>query len=75
MRFFEIICPNCRHQFVWLEQSYGNGYIYKRKGHDEELDSTVCPKCNIRMVVLKDSFTGLDITDESIDIVDGIRGI
>ena len=75
MRFFELICPNCRHQFVWLEHSHYSGYIYRRKGHNEELESTICPKCNIKIAVLKDSSSGLDITDESIEIADIMRGI
>ena len=76
MRFFELICPNCGHQFVWLEHSYSSGnIIYRRKGHDEELEGTVCPKCNIKIAVLKESSTGLDISDDSIEIADIIRGI
>ena len=51
--FFELICPNCKHQFVWLEHTYqGSIYkFYRRKEYDEMLESTTCPKCNIEMAV------------------------
>ncbi len=75
--FFEIICPNCKHQFVWLEHTYkGSIYkLYRRRGYDEILESTTCPKCNIEMAVLKNSFSGIDIRNESIEIACIVRGI
>ena len=75
-RFFEIICPNCGHQFVWLEHSCGSSYkIYRRQGFDEELESTKCPKCDFEMAVLKNSSTGIDISDPSLEVLAVIRGI
>ena len=75
--FSEIECPNCKHHFVWLEHTYkGSSYtVYRRKGHDEILESTLCPKCSFEMVVLKDSCIGIDVKDESIEIASTIRGI
>ena len=75
--FLEIICPNCKHKFMWLENTYkGTSYaVYRRKGHKEMLESTSCPKCNIEMVVLKDSCSGIDIRDDSIEIASILRGI
>ena len=35
----------------------------------------VCPNCDIEMVVLKDSSTGIDIRDESIEVSGVVRGI
>lgn len=75
--FREIECPNCQYQFVWMEHTY-NGSIYKvyrRKGCDEMLESTKCPKCNTEMVVLKNSHIGVDINDESIEVATILRGI
>ena len=75
--FLEITCPNCKHKFMWLESTYnGSSYpVYRRKGYNEILESTVCPKCNIEMVVLKDSCNGIDISDDSIEIASILRGI
>lgn len=75
--FLELTCPNCRHQFIWLEHTYkGSIYtVYKRIGYDEILESTLCPKCNIEMVVLKDSHIGIDIRDKSIEVAGTLRGI
>lgn len=75
--FLEITCPNCRHHFVWLEHSYkGSSYtVYRRRGYDEILESTLCPKCNIEMAVLKDSCSGIDVRDKSIEVASTIRGI
>ncbi len=75
--FREIECPNCQHQFVLMEHTY-NGSIYKiyrRKGYNEELESTTCPKCNTEMVVLKDLHAGIDINDDSIEVASVLRGI
>lgn len=75
--FREVTCPNCGHQFVYLENSYkGSIYpLYSRRGYNEKLESTICPKCSIEMVVLKDSSTGIDIRDDSIEVVTVVRGI
>lgn len=75
--FKEIICPNCGHQFVWLEYAEkGSSFIvYCRKGMDEELLSTSCPNCKIEMVILNDSHVGVDIRSESIDVAGTVRGL
>ena len=39
------------------------------------LESTSCPKCNVEMLVLKDSHIGIDINDKSIEVASTIRGI
>lgn len=75
-RFYEIKCPKCGHQFTWLEDSKdSDGNFYRRKGRKELLESTNCPKCNAKMVVLKESHSGIDIMNESIEIVPGFRGL
>ena len=75
--FIEIIYPNCGQRFVWLEHTYkGSIYtVYKRIGHDEILESTLCPKCNIEMAVWKESCSGIDIRDKSIEVAGILRGI
>ena len=76
-KFIEITCPNCNHQFVWLEHTYkGTNYkLYRRRGHDELLESTICPKCNTEMVVLKNSHNGISIEDDLIEVAGTVRGI
>ncbi len=76
-RFYKIKCPRCGHQFVWLEGTCkGSGfYLYRRKGFDEELESTPCPKCDVEMAVLTDSLEGICIQEESIEIAGTVRGI
>lgn len=75
--FLEIKCPNCGHQFVYLEHTYkGPIYkIYRRKGHNECLESTSCPNCNIELVVLKDTPNGINIQDKSIEVAEIVQGI
>lgn len=73
--YFEIECPNCKHRFVWLEHSWSSCLLFRRKGYDELLESTVCPQCTMEMVVLKDVHSGIDIHDETIEVVGAIRGI
>ena len=62
---------------MWQRWSYtGPSHcIFRRKGTDEELESTVCPKCGLEMVVLSDVLEGIDIRDENIETVCAIRGI
>lgn len=49
--------------------------VFKRKGMDEMLESSCCPKCNFEMVVTNDSLEGKDIQDEIIERLPTIRGI
>lgn len=67
-KFIEIECPSCGHRFVWLEHTYkGTRYkVYRRAGHNEVLESTVCPKCNLEMVVIKDLHIGISVEDSTI---------
>ena len=74
--FIEIKCPKCSHQFVWLKGENNTGpNWYRRKGYDEYLDSAICPKCALEMIVLNNSHVGIDIDDESIEIEPGLRGL
>lgn len=70
-KFIELQCPYCDHRFVWEEHTRSGSRckIYSRKGHKEHLISTVCPKCGLEMVVLKELHTGLAIDDESLEVV------
>lgn len=75
-KFKEVECPKCNHRFTWLEEPNGNSYcLYCRKGVNEELFSTVCPRCGLEMVVPSDEHTGISITDESIVLFSTVRGI
>lgn len=74
-KFIAVRCPYCGHQFTWLEGSWSTCVAFRRKGHDEFLESTVCPMCSIEMAVIKELHTGIDINDESIEILSVIRGI
>lgn len=75
-KFKGVECPKCNHRFAWLEEPNGNSYcLYRRKGVNEELFSTVCPRCGLEMVVPSDEHTGISITDESIELFSTVRGI
>jgi len=75
--FYEIECPNCKHQFVWLEHTYkGSIYkVYRRMGHDEVLESAKCPKCDIEMVVIKETHSTIDVKDDSVEVIGSMHGI
>ena len=75
-KFKEVECPKCNHRFAWLEAPCGNSYcLYRRKGVNEELFSTVCPQCDLEMVVPADEHTGIAIADETIELFSTVRGI
>ncbi len=70
-------CPCCNHVFMWIE--YGDlpaSYcVYRRKGVDEELGSTHCPKCNCEMIIPNNVEIGISVEDESIELRGMVRGI
>lgn len=76
-KFRQAECPVCGHIFMWQEYSHvGTSYCsYRRKGYKEELMSTCCPKCNLKMIVPNDSLKGIDIRDENAEVADLIRGL
>ena len=75
-KFRQVKCPKCKHTFMWLDQPNGVSYcLYRRKGVEEELISTTCPKCNLEMVVPEDVLDGIAINDEAIELFATLRGI
>lgn len=75
-RFKEVQCPKCKHTFVWLQEPHGNSYcLYRRKGVEEELFSTTCPRCSLEMVIPSDLHNGIDIQDDMIEQFATVRGI
>lgn len=75
-KYRQVRCPKCRHVFVWLNEPTGTSYrTYRRKGFDEELYSTTCPKCNLEIAVPLDTLDGIDIDDTAIEIFATYRGI
>lgn len=75
-KFREIKCPCCNHKFTWLKEPNGSSYhLYRRKGIEEELFSTICPKCNCEVVVPEGSSVGIEVENEMIERFDTIRGI
>lgn len=76
-RAFEIECQKCKHKFMWIEGSdIRTSYIcYRRRGVDEELISTYCPKCNTEIVIIKEDSKGISVQDKLIEIADVIRGV
>ena len=76
-RYRQVKCPLCGHTFMWREESYTGSScdIFKRKGIDEELESTYCPMCSFEMVVAEDLLEGMDIQDKTIERIPSIRGI
>lgn len=73
----QVKCPQCNHAFMWIEYAdLPPSYcVYRRKGIDEELGSTHCPKCNCEMVVPDNSEIGISVEDKSIELRDIVRGI
>lgn len=75
-KFREIECPFCKHHFTWLEEPNGNSFcLYRRKGRNEELFSTVCPKCNLEMIVPDGQSVGIDIKDRKVEMFATVRGL
>lgn len=75
-KYRQVQCPKCDHIFMWLEGPTGTSYcLYRRKGENEELHNTTCPKCNLEMVVPSNSIKGIDINDSSVELFTTIRGI
>lgn len=73
----QIQCPRCEHIFMWFEHadlplSYN---VYGRKGVDEELGSTYCPKCNCEMIAPSELTTGIPVENESVELRGTVRGI
>lgn len=69
----EVICPWCEHRFMWLEgRECFRVTIYKLVETGEYLDSTKCPKCDEKVVmlphILKGAAPGFD---ERIKVVGG----
>lgn len=76
-KYRQVECPLCGHIFMWIEYadlppSYN---VYRRKGIDEELGSTHCPKCNCEMIVPSELSTGISVENESVELRGTIRGI
>ena len=72
----QVKCPRCNHLFMWIEnEDKPRRYsIYRRKGRDEMLLSTKCPKCNCKMVVAGDSLVGLYENDEKVEEIGIVEG-
>ena len=76
-KYRQIKCPLCGHTFMWIEYadlppSY---HVYGRKGLDEELGSTHCPKCNCEMIAPHDLEIGLSVENENVELRDTVRGV
>ena len=76
-KYRQVQCPLCNHIFMWIEHadlptSYN---VYGRKGMDEGLGSTHCPKCNCEMIVPSDVTIGVSIEDENVELIGTVRGI
>lgn len=76
-KYRQIECPLCGHIFMWIEYADlpPNYNVYRRKGVDEELGSTHCPKCNCGMIVSNDSKRGISVEDEVVELRGTVRGI
>lgn len=76
-KVYEIECQKCKHKFMWIEGSdIRTSYsLYKRKGISEELISTYCPECNTEVVPIKEVGKGFSVQDESIEVVNAVRGL
>ena len=69
--------PQCNHVFIWIEYAdLPPSYcVYRRKGIDEELGSTHCPKCNCKMIAPSDLTTGISVENENVELIGTVRGI
>ena len=72
----QVECPQCNHNFMWIEDMHFSPpySIYRRKGQDEMLLSTRCPKCNCKMIIPIDSLKGMCIDDENIEEIGYVEG-
>ena len=73
----KVVCPICEHDFMWIENASGSVsfYLYRRKGKNERLISTVCPMCNREIIVPEDLPMGIPVEDETIEVCGSVRGI
>ena len=72
----EVKCPWCDHVFIWNKDG-GEGlkiHEYKLKSSDEFVEKAKCPGCEMEMIVLEHTLTGIDLDDSRI-IKIGVRGI
>jgi len=75
-KFKEVECPKCNHRFAWLEAPTGTSYcLYRRKGVNEELFSTVCPQCGLEMIVPENEHRGISVNDDTVEMFSTLRGI
>ena len=75
MKVREVKCPECGHRFMWMETATSRETIeYHLKETGELLSSGVCPKCEIKFVLLPHKLEGI-MTEDNRVIVQGIRGI
>ena len=75
-KYREVKCPWCDHVFMWQKNSQERLiiYEYRRKTTGGYIEKAKCPKCGMDMLVSDDSFVGLEMNDEQIEII-GVRGI
>ena len=75
-KFREIECSRCKHRFVYLTRNIGNRRrLYRRKGYNETLESTSCTKCKTELVILENSYIGINIEDTEIELIGVEYGI
>jgi endogenous inhibitor of DNA gyrase (YacG/DUF329 family) len=75
-KYRQVKCPRCKHIFMWLDAPMGASYcLYRRRGSEEELYSTTCPKCNLEMIVPGNVIEGIDINCEAVELFSTVRGI
>ena len=76
-KYRQVKCPLCDHVFMWIEYADlpPNYNVYRRKGIDEELGSTHCPKCNCEMIVPSECSTGISVETKNVELRGTVRGI
>lgn len=65
----KVQCPWCDHIFMFRKNG-GEGLIfheYRLKSTGEYLEKTMCPLCEMEMVILDHILTGIDLDDDRIE--------
>ena len=74
LRYRNAVCPWCRHEFTAFPNAEYTDYVYVDSVTKQYADTTICPMCGKRMILMPNKAEGIDpSTDRYVKC--GIRGI